>query len=135
MKNTIKKAMAAIMATMMVAGAMSVTAVSAADIEETPTISVAEEKTYIPGDTNMDGKITVTDSIMVLKHISHIKELTEEQMKAGDINGDGKITLADSLGINRYIANAPKEEQKETPTEIELTTEVPTELSTELPTV
>lgn len=65
---------------------------------------VENPKFIIPGDANNDGKITVTDAIMVKKHIAKITLLTGDQFIGGDYNRDGKINVADCVSIQKTIA-------------------------------
>ena len=55
------------------------------------------------GDVNGDGKIDVSDAIMVLRNIVGLVELTPAQELATDVNGDGKIDVSDAIMILRYI--------------------------------
>ena len=49
----------------------------------------------VTGDTNGDGKVTITDVVRLQKYITGSNNLTAAQTKAGDINGDGKVTITD----------------------------------------
>lgn len=58
----------------------------------------------IPGDTNGDGKITVTDAVSV---VNHILERTPSVfiIKAADMNGDSSLSITDAVSIINYILN------------------------------
>ena len=58
---------------------------------------------YIPGDVNGNGKVTVTDLLLIKKSLVKLIDLTEEQKMRGDINSDEKITVTDLLGVKRII--------------------------------
>ena len=58
---------------------------------------------YIPGDVNNDGKVTVTDLLLIKRSIVKLINLAEEQKMRGDINSDDKITVTDLLGVKRII--------------------------------
>lgn len=47
------------------------------------------------GDADMDGYLTEADAALMLKDISGISKITDEQAVSGDIDGDGEITLVD----------------------------------------
>ena len=57
------------------------------------------------GDVNGDGKVTVNDSLRILRYCA--KEVTLEGvfLRAVDANRDGKYTVNDSLRILNYKAN------------------------------
>lgn len=47
------------------------------------------------GDADMDGYLTEADAALMLRDISGISKMTDEQAVSGDIDGDGEITLVD----------------------------------------
>ncbi|MBR6033441.1 MAG: dockerin type I repeat-containing protein [Clostridia bacterium] len=57
----------------------------------------------LKGDVNKDGKITVTDLLVIKRQIVKLKSLNEEEIKRADTNGDGKITVTDLLYVKRVI--------------------------------
>jgi hypothetical protein len=55
-------------------------------------------KTYtiiVTGDTNSDGKVTISDLVRLKKHILKEITLANEELLAGDVNADGKISISD----------------------------------------
>ena len=62
---------------------------------------------YELGDINKDGKITVTDLLLVKRHLVAGKKqewiLTQDKFKLADINKDGKITATDLLLVKRLV--------------------------------
>jgi hypothetical protein len=63
-------------------------------------------KTYaviVTGDTNGDGKITVTDMIMAKAHLLGSSTLKGEALYAADTNGDGKMSITDFIQIKSHI--------------------------------
>lgn len=58
---------------------------------------------YIPGDVNNDGKINVTDVIMVRRYIVGDYNITINE-DAANVNDDSKINSADVILIRRFIA-------------------------------
>lgn len=49
----------------------------------------------VTGDTNGDGKLTITDVVKLQSHVVSKSSLSGAFAKAGDINGDGKVTITD----------------------------------------
>ena len=55
----------------------------------------------IPGDVNGDGEVDSADSLLVMRGVMGLVELSPEQLAASDVNGDGRVTLIDALLILR----------------------------------
>lgn len=55
------------------------------------------------GDVNLDGRISLKDSHLILYYLTGMVTLTEEQMWAADVNKSTEITVLDSAIIKRYI--------------------------------
>lgn len=64
------------------------------DLKE-PDISGADYIYSNTGDADMDGYLTEADAALMLRDISDISKMTDEQAVSGDIDGDGEITLVD----------------------------------------
>lgn len=64
---------------------------------------------YMLGDINKDNEITVTDIVLLKRHlIAGTKEewkLAEEEQKLTDINKDGKISITDLVLLKRVVLN------------------------------
>jgi hypothetical protein len=61
---------------------------------------------YIPpmaGDVNVDGQVSVTDVICLLKSIVDSSELTEQQFTNAEVSGDGKLTILDAILIQKLV--------------------------------
>lgn len=57
------------------------------------------------GDTNGDGRISVTDYLQIRKHLLGIEVLQDVYLYGGDHNGDGQLTITDALQTKAYILN------------------------------
>ena len=72
-------------------------------------IVVYEIETYIKADINNDGKIDVTDLIILKRHIIAPNGsnwvLTGIKLLAADINGDGKVDVTDLYQLKRKVLN------------------------------
>ena len=73
--------------------------------------SYAIAKEYYLGDINQDGKVDITDELMLLRHICAVKTgkqekwlFTQDELVYGDIAQNNEIDLTDVLYIKRYIA-------------------------------
>ena len=53
------------------------------------------EKTFLIGDINGDGKVSLLDYGLVLAHVKRTKLLEGEQLQRADVNGDNKVSLID----------------------------------------
>ncbi len=67
-----------------------------------------QNKNYMPGDVNCDGKILLNDAVLVLQYLGNpdTYKLTEDGLANADVSntGDG-ITNKDALAIQKYILN------------------------------
>ena len=79
----------AVMLTMAVLSAQSVTAVA-----------------FVPGDVDDDGTVTNADALAYFRYIYDAEENPLPNPAVADVNGDGDITNADVLAIFRYIYDA-----------------------------
>jgi endoglucanase len=51
------------------------------------------------GDVNLDTKVNQTDAVDILKYVSGILKLTDEQLALADYNNDGSIDMKDVIAI------------------------------------
>lgn len=58
--------------------------------------------TYLPGDVNGDGKVTITDVVLTASYILG-NDLDTFVFPAADMNGDGEITVTDVVLIARLV--------------------------------
>jgi len=57
----------------------------------------------VTGDTNGDGKLTVTDFVQMQAHLLNKTPLQGAAAKAADISGDGKISVTDYVQMQAHI--------------------------------
>jgi uncharacterized repeat protein (TIGR02543 family) len=62
----------------------------------------------VTGDVNGDGKITLTDYILMKSHILETSQLAGAFSKAGDINGDSRISLTDYVKMKSHLLDIEK---------------------------
>ena len=55
-----------------------------------------------PGDVDMDGQITLRDSILVTRYALGLIDLSAEQQLIADVNGSGSVDSADAIMIARW---------------------------------
>ncbi len=58
---------------------------------------------FVLGDVNLDGKVSVKDSTMILYYYMEMLELNKEQLNRADVNVDGDITIKDASRIKQHI--------------------------------
>lgn len=75
------------------------------DNNATVTISTENAPTEIimRGDTNGDGKITVSDLANVQMHLIGVRTLTGNNLRGADTNNDGRITVSDLANIQMHL--------------------------------
>ena len=58
----------------------------------------------VNGDVNCDGKITVTDFVMIKSHLLRISQIPEDaRFVAADLNGDGNVSVTDFVMVKQLI--------------------------------
>ena len=60
--------------------------------------------TYLLGDADQDGKITVKDATVVQKHVAKILKLEGKAEKAADADEDTKVSVKDATRIQKHVA-------------------------------
>lgn len=55
-----------------------------------------ETPEYPIGDVDMDGRVSVTDAVMIMRHAMGLITLTEQQLALADVNADGSIGIVDA---------------------------------------
>lgn len=75
-----------------------------------PTTSPAEK--VLIGDTNQDGKITISDVTEIQLYINEMITFNQKQKIAADVDEDGSVDIRDATYIMLYIVNQPSSEAK-----------------------
>lgn len=57
------------------------------------------------GDTDLNGKVSVSDATLVQMHIAHMTDLTCNALTAADVNQDNVITVKDVSLIQNYLVD------------------------------
>ncbi|MDP4120546.1 MAG: InlB B-repeat-containing protein [Bacillota bacterium] len=60
--------------------------------------------TFIRGDVDQDGKISLKDATLIQKYLAKLQNLASDQITAGDLNAEGKVSLKDVTKIQKYLA-------------------------------
>lgn len=63
----------------------------------------SEPITYIMGDVNLDGYVTISDVTVIQRWIVDLESLSDLQIKLADVDGDG-LDISDATKIQRYLA-------------------------------
>lgn len=71
-------------------------------VEAPDSMLITDYKVYKLGDINGDGTVDNMDAKLLLKHISNIESLSDEQITAGDYNSDKSVDILDVIGILSY---------------------------------
>lgn len=71
---------------------------------------VTEVTAVVTGDTNGDGKITITDMLSAKAHLLKKDTLEGVYAQGGDTNGDGNISITDFLQMKAHILGKDKVE-------------------------
>ena len=67
-------------------------------------ITNSDEPQYQIGDTNLDGRITISDVTAIQRHLAELELFTDEQIALADTNGDGIINIIDATHLQKYLA-------------------------------
>lgn len=60
----------------------------------------------VPGDVDLDGKVTAEDALLALRASAGIDKLNAQQTKLADVTYDGKINSVDALRILLYTSGS-----------------------------
>ncbi len=70
------------------------------------TATTITSDSYVWGDVNLDGKLSIMDATVIQRYLSTdaSTQLNELQIQIADTNGDGKVTIMDATEIQRKLA-------------------------------
>ncbi len=68
------------------------------------TLSACPIEPYVLGDTNLDGKITISDVTAIQRHLAELELFSDEQLVLADTNGDGIVDINDATHLQKYLA-------------------------------
>ena len=55
------------------------------------------------GDVDGDNVITLKDALMLLRAITGLEKLSEDQLLRADLNSDEKLTIDEALKVLQYV--------------------------------
>ncbi len=72
----------------------------------TLTVSAEESQTtsYLLGDADMDGKVTIKDATLIQLSLVSLQTLDDKQLKLADCNADEGVQISDATLLQKYIA-------------------------------
>lgn len=65
---------------------------------------VSPAKSYIMGDVDGSGEISIKDATLIRKHLAKLYEFDEVTMTLADVNASGSCNISDATLIQKYIA-------------------------------
>ena len=68
-------------------------------------VSKASDSTFVAGDVDMDGMLTITDATAIQRHLANIVVLTDEQQRIGMVANGTELSIIDVTMIQKKIAN------------------------------
>ena len=66
-------------------------------------ISVSAANTYIRGDVDSNGDVTIIDATLIQRKLASL-QVGSFNEKAADADNDGSVTILDATAIQRYLA-------------------------------
>lgn len=63
------------------------------------------EPTYLYGDVNMDGEISVLDATLIQKIGINLLTVDNTVMALADVNGDGRVSIIDVTYVQKYLVD------------------------------
>ncbi len=58
----------------------------------------------IPGDADLNGKVTIMDATAIQRHLAEIEFLSEKGLGLADVVKDNRLTIVDATQIQRFLA-------------------------------
>ncbi|MBQ7133645.1 MAG: dockerin type I repeat-containing protein [Ruminococcus sp.] len=65
---------------------------------------VVSGESYIVGDVDGDGKVSIMDATVIQRHIAQLESIKEDRLPYADTDKDGKVSIIDATMIQRLIA-------------------------------
>ena len=73
----------------------------------TPAVTTTQEPNLsILGDVNLDGRVDITDAVLLSKAVSGSVEVNDVQKSAMDCDGDGEISSNDATTLMQFLVHA-----------------------------
>ena len=69
----------------------------------TAILPVNATESYIRGDANGDGVVSIGDVTAIQRHLAELEHLNSDRIKAGDVTGEG-LDISDATAIQMYLA-------------------------------
>ncbi len=76
------------------------------------------KETYLYGDVDMDGRITIRDASLVQKYLADFAQLNEDQVTLAELSYDDRVSVKDAALIQEYVAGMAKDNKTGTPSKI-----------------
>lgn len=70
---------------------------------ETDTFMNIELVTIAPGDMNQDGRLSITDLVILHRVLLEIDPQTSTHVSIGDMNSDGRLSITDLVILHRML--------------------------------
>lgn len=64
------------------------------------------DDTPLCGDVNLDGRVDITDAVLLSKAVSGSVEVNDVQKSAMDCDGDGEISSNDATTLMQFLVHA-----------------------------
>ena len=61
-------------------------------------------ETYIMGDADGNGRITIADATLIQKASIDLEQLSDVRKRTADVNGDGRVSVLDATCVQKYLA-------------------------------
>ena len=62
------------------------------------------EQTVLLGDVNGDGAVTISDLVLLRRHLAGLETIQPQYLINADTNQDGSVTISDIVKLRRYLA-------------------------------
>lgn len=67
-------------------------------------VTKTDNSSYMLGDVNLDGQITIDDVTLVQKYLANLTDLSKQSQKNADVDKNEHINVDDATGIQKYMA-------------------------------